>query len=55
MVISSSIIKFACIYNVELGSMIIVLRFFFTNILNIDCIVRACGDNYNATTHVVIV
>jgi uncharacterized Rossmann fold enzyme len=35
--------------------MIIVLRYPFTNILNIECIVHACGDNWNATTHVVIV
>jgi len=48
-------IKFACISNVELGSMIIVLRYPFIDILNIECIVHACGDNYNATTHIVIV
>jgi len=53
--ILSSIIKFSCITNVELGFMIIVLRYLFTNILNIKCIVHACGDNCNATTHVVIV
>ncbi len=48
-------IKFACISNVKLGSMIIVLRYPFTNILNIKCIVHACGDNYNATTYIVII
>ncbi len=52
--ISSSTIKFACIFNVELDSMIIVLRYPFINILNIECIVHACGDNCNTTTHVVI-
>jgi hypothetical protein len=52
--ISSSTIKFACISNVELDSMIIVLRYPFINILNIESIVYACGDNCNTTTHVVI-
>ncbi len=52
--ISSITIKYACfnIYNVEVSSMI-VIKYPLIDILNIECIVRACGDNGNVVAHVV--